>query len=78
MLKGIASLQRDKKKDLKPSHVLVIRRGKGLVTLVYLFPRSTEITRKDPEIRFTAQIGRLFVSRFFFPEEMQFRGQPEL
>jgi len=78
MLKGIASLQRDKKKDLKPSRVLVVRRGKGLVTLVYLFPRSTEIARKDPEIRFIAQIGRLFVSKFFFPEDMQFQGQPEL
>ena len=78
LLKEIASLQRDKKKDLKPSRVLVVRRGKGLVTLVYLFSRSTEITRKDPEIRFTAQIGRLFVSRFFFPGEMQFQGQPEL
>jgi hypothetical protein len=78
ILKEIASLQRDKKKDMKPSRVVVIRRGKGLITVVYLFPRSVEITKKDPEIRFTAQIGRLFVSKFFFPVEMQFDGQPEL
>ena len=77
ILKQIASLQRDKKKDMKPVRVLVIHSGKGLLNVVYLFPRSVEITRKDPEIRFTAQIGRLFVSQFFFPEEMQFQGQPE-
>ncbi len=76
-LKGDAFLMRDKKKDLKPSRVVVLRRANGLVTVVYLFSRSVELTRND-HIRFTAQIGRLFVSQFFFPEEMQLQGQPEL
>lgn len=77
-LKGIASLKRDKKKDLRPSRVLVLRHLHGLATVVYLFSRSAEITANDHNIRFVAQIGRLFVSQFFFPEEMQFQGQPEL
>ena len=77
-LKGLAHLGRDKKKDVKPARVEIVPRDNGLVTVVYLFPRSAEITRKDPSIRFVAQIGRLFVSQFFFPEEMEFMGKPEL
>jgi|SRR5579863_1561917 hypothetical protein len=77
-LKGLAYLKRDKRKDVKPVRVQILPRDNGLVTVVYLFPRSAEITRRDPNIRFVAQIGRLFVSQFFFPEEMLFQGKPEL
>jgi hypothetical protein len=77
-LKGVASLQREKKKALKPARVLVLPHDKGLATIVYLFPHSTEIIRQDRSVRFVAQIGRLFISQFFFPEEMQIQGQPEL
>jgi hypothetical protein len=77
-LKGLAYLRRDKKKDIKPARVQILPRDKGLITAVYLFPRSAEISRKDSNIRFIAQIGRLFVSQFFFPEDMQFQGNPEL
>jgi hypothetical protein len=77
-LKGLAYLKRDKRKDVKPARVQILMHDNGLVTVVYLFPRSAEITRRDPNIRFVAQIGRLFVSQFFFPEDMQFEGQPEL
>ena len=45
---------------------------------MYLFSRRFEISKKERNIRFVAQIGRLFVSQFFFPGEMQFRGEPEL
>jgi hypothetical protein len=76
-LKGIAFLQRDKKKDLKPARVEILRHVDGLATIVYLFSRSNEITRKDSNIRFVAQIGRLFVAQYFFPSEMQFAGNPE-
>jgi hypothetical protein len=44
----------------------------------YLFARTAEITKKDCNVRFVAQIGRLFLSQFFFPEEMEFQGKPEL
>lgn len=77
-LKGVAYLRRDKKKDLRPSRVVIQRHDEGLATVVYLFPRSIEITKNDHDVRFIAQIGRLFVSSFFFPEEMEFQGAPEL
>jgi hypothetical protein len=77
-LRGVAFLKRDKKKDLKPVRVQILPRPNGQVGLVYLFSRSGGITSADSNVRFVAQIGRLFVSQFFFPEEMQFQGKPEL
>jgi hypothetical protein len=77
-LKDIAFLKRDKKKDLKPLRVEILRHDDGLATIVYLFPRTAEITNKDSNVRFVAQIGRLWVSQFFFPEDMEFQGKPEL
>jgi hypothetical protein len=77
-LKGIAFLQRGKKKDVKPSRVQIVPRDNGLVTVVYLFPRSAGISSNDANVRFVAQIGRLFISQFFFPQEMEFQGKAEL
>ena len=77
-LKGIASLKRNNKKDLKPSHVEILRKENGRADVVYLFPRSVEITKKDGNFRFAAQIGRLFVTQVFSTQEMQIRGQLEL
>jgi len=76
-LKGVGYLQRDRKKDLKPSRVQILPNRNGLITAVYLFPRSAGIG-SDSNVRFVAQIGRLFVSQFFFPEDMQFQGKTEL
>jgi len=78
VLKGLASLKRDNKKDVKPSRVQILHRENGLITVVYLFPRSAQITSKDASVRFVAQIGPLVVSQFFFPGEMQLTGEPEL
>jgi hypothetical protein len=77
-LRGDAFLERGKKRDVKPSRVQILPRDNGLVTAVYLFPRSAMINGGDSNVRFVAQIGRLFVSQFFFPEDMQFQGKPEL
>jgi hypothetical protein len=77
-LKGIAFLERDKKKDLRPARVLIERHADGKATVVYLFRRSQEITRKDRTLRFVAQIGRLFVTQFFFIEDMVVDGRLEL
>ncbi len=77
-LKGIAFLRRDKKKDLHPARVLIERHTGGKATVVYLFRRTQEITRKDRTLRFVAQIGRLFVSQFFFTEDMVVDGRLEL
>jgi len=77
-LKGVAFLKRDNKKDLKPARVVVLPRANGLWTFIYLFPRSQEITKKDRAVAFVAQIGRLFVSVKFFPEDMRVDGEPQL
>ena len=77
-LKGIAFLKREKKKDLKPSRVEILRGAGGTATVVYLFPRSAEITAKDGRLEFVVQIGRLFVSQFFYTQEMQLQGKLEL
>lgn len=77
-LKGIAFLKRDTNKDIKPSHVEILRNDDDTATIVYLFPRSVEITKKDGRLLFVAQIGRLFISQFFYTEQMQLQGQLEL
>jgi hypothetical protein len=77
-LKGIAFLKRDTKKDIKPSHVEILRQDDGKATIVYLFPRTAEISKRDGRLLFMAQIGRLFVSQFFYTEQMQLQGQLEL
>lgn len=77
-LKGVAFLKRDKNKELKPARVVVLPNANGLATLVYLFPRSAEITKKDRKLEFVAQIGRLFVSVNFVPEEMRLDGELQL
>jgi hypothetical protein len=77
-LKGVAYLQRDKKKDVKPARVQILRQDEEVATVVYLFPRSAEISKKDQHVRFVAQLRRLYVSQFFFPQEMEVQGQPEL
>jgi hypothetical protein len=77
-LKGIAFLRRNKKKDFKPSRVEILRQTDGLSTVVYFFPRSVEITRKDGWVTFGAQIGRLFVTQAFSTDEMQLQGKLEL
>ena len=69
-LKGIAFLKRDKKKDLKPSRVEILRQSNGTATIVYLFPSSVEIGKRDGRLEFRVQVGRLFVSQYFYTEEM--------
>ena len=80
LLKGSAALHRSRKKDLKPSRVEVLRHDddETIADIVYLFPRKVEITRRDGGIEFAAQIGRLWVSQFFYTNEMQLRGEPQL
>jgi hypothetical protein len=76
-LKKDAALKRDGKKDLKPSSVDVLEREDGPV-VVFLFPRSKEITREDKRVEFDAKIGRLEFTESFFPEDMMYFGKLEL
>jgi hypothetical protein len=77
-LKRVAVLKRDGKKDRRPSRVDVLPQDGGLTTIVYIFPRSEEITTKDERITFVAQIGRLSVAQYFYTKEMLIQGKLEL
>jgi hypothetical protein len=79
LLKGSAFLRRYQKKDMKPSRVEILRHEDGeTATILYMFPRSVEIGKRDGGIEFDAQIGRLWVSQYFYTGEMQLRGEPQL
>jgi hypothetical protein len=65
------------RENLKPSTVEILGREDGPV-VVYLFPRTTEITQKDKRIEFTAKIQRLQLTQPFYVEDMAYRGKLEL
>ena len=76
-LKNLAALKRAGKRDTRPARVEVFQRENGVV-VVYLFPLSAEITRKDGRIRFEAQIGRIVLAQDFDLSDMEFGGKLEL
>ena len=76
-LKEMAVLRREGKKDVKPTSAEVFQLENSVV-VVYLFPLSAEIGKKDGVVEFSALIGRLQVSQHFLVEEMQFQGKLEL
>jgi hypothetical protein len=73
-----AYLKRDGKKDLRPVGVDLLAQEGGLTTIVYLFPRSEEITAQDTRVEFTAVFGRLSLAQYFYPAQMRFQGKLEL
>jgi len=76
-LKKQATLKRDGKKDMKPSRVEVLQKDDGPV-IVYLFPRTQEITKDDRKILFDAEIGRLKLGQSFYLDDMVYQGKREL
>lgn len=76
-LKQRAAIRREGKKDMKPSTVQVLLHDEGPVIL-YLFPRSNEITRKDKQLEFDAEIGGLKLTQSFVPDKMVYQGKLEL
>jgi hypothetical protein len=76
-LKDEAFLKREGKKDVKPVRVEVFQRADGLV-VVYLFPSSAEISKRDMWLRFEAHIGRVLVDHTFDISQMVFMGKLEL
>src|SRR6202051_3818314 len=52
-LKNLAALKREGKKDVRPVRVEVFQQEHGLA-VVYVFPLSAEITKKDQRIQFEA------------------------
>ena len=76
-LKNLAALKREGKKDVRPVSVEVFLQENGVV-VVYLFPLSAEITKKDRQIQFEAHIGRIVVVQNFELSDMEFMGKLEL
>jgi hypothetical protein len=76
-LKESAFLRREGKSDVKPARVEVFELETS-VAVVYLFPLSAEIGKKDAIVEFNALIGRLQVSEPFNVEDMWFQGKLEL
>jgi hypothetical protein len=78
LLKQVAFLKREGKKDLKPSSVELMQEPNGLAIVVYVFPRTPEISLEDERVEFVAQINRLSLAQYFFPAEMELQGKLEL
>jgi hypothetical protein len=76
-LKNLAALKREGKKDVRPISVEVFQRENDVV-VVYVFPLSAEIVKRDAQVRFEAQIGRIVVAQTFDLNEMEFMGKLEL
>jgi hypothetical protein len=76
-LKNLAVLKRTSKKDVRPVSAEVFQLEDG-VAVVYLFPVSAEISARDGQVRFEAQIGRIVVGRTFDLNAMEFMGKLEL
>ncbi|MBV9745291.1 MAG: hypothetical protein JO099_16135 [Acidobacteriia bacterium] len=76
-LKDEAFLRREGKKDVKPSLVEVFPQSDGWA-VVYLFPLSAEISPKDKQVEFDAQIGRIVVVAPFDLDQMIFQGKLEI
>jgi hypothetical protein len=69
-----AELKREGKKTIKSSDARVIARDKGS-EILFLFPRSQEITAQDKQITLEAHIGRMKVTQSFYLTDMNYRGK---
>ncbi len=77
-LKKDAFLKREGKKDIRASRVDLLPQEGGLATIVFMFPRSEEITPQDARIAFLCHLGRLSVAQYFYTAEMAIQGKLEL
>jgi len=72
-----AELKREGKKTIKSTDARVIAGDKGTMVM-FLFPRSQEITATDKQVSFEAHIGRMHVTQSFYLSDMIYRGKLEL
>lgn len=77
-LKQMATLSLDQKRLLKPARVQIMDLGDSTSAVIYLFPRSEEITKKNSRVSFVAQISRLYVTQYFYPPQMTLADRIEL
>jgi hypothetical protein len=66
------------KKNLRAVRVDLLPQEGDLTTVVFLFSRTVAITLENKRIEFTTVFGRLSVTQYFYPKEMQFQGKLEL
>ncbi len=76
-LKHQAELKRDGKKSIRSSDARVLPRDEGPIVL-FLFPRSKEITRDDKRIEFEAQVAAFEIKQSFDLIDMTYAGKLEL
>jgi hypothetical protein len=76
-LRPLAELKRDGKKTVRSSDARILSTDDGPI-VVFLFPRSQEISLKDSRVEFGAHIGRLELKQDFAPSEMTYAGKLEL
>lgn len=72
-----AELKKDGKKIIKQSDYKVLRRDEGNM-MVFLFPRSKEISNNDKRIEFHAVIGQMEIRETFYVADMVYNGKLEL
>jgi hypothetical protein len=77
-LKHGALLKAGHKKEMRPAEVQLLPQEGDFTTILYLFPRSADITIDDARVEFWAKFGRLTITQDFVPREMQFEGKLEL
>jgi hypothetical protein len=65
-------------KDIKAVRVEILEQSDEFATVVYLFPRTAEITKRESSVTFYAQLGELVVSQPFYPQDMVIQGDLEL
>jgi hypothetical protein len=66
------------KKELRPAEVQLLPQEGDFTTILYLFPRSVEITPLDEHVEFWARFGRLTITQNFSLREMLLQGKLEL
>jgi hypothetical protein len=76
-LKPQAELKCNGKKSIRSSEARILPRDDGPI-LVFLFPRSQEISPRDAQVEFEAHIGRLRLTQVFELNEMLYAGKLEL
>jgi hypothetical protein len=77
-LKHAALLKAGRKKELHAAEVQLLPQEGDFTTILYLFPRSVEITIDDAHVEFWAKFGRLTITQNFDLREMQLQGKLEL
>ena len=72
-----AELKKNGKATIKQSDFKILRREEGNM-MVFLFPRSKEISTKDKRVEFHAVIGQMEIRESFYVADMVYDGKLEL